>query len=44
MLTFLELNGVIVNCSDSELLNLGLGIATSELQENHIINFIRNHN
>ncbi|MGYP005798261315 len=41
MLTFLELNGIIINCSDEEIILLGLRIASGEFKQEDIITWIK---
>ncbi|MCS4487528.1 hypothetical protein NXS10_00840 [Streptococcus sp. SQ9-PEA] len=43
MLIFLELNGIVLNQTDEEIVQLGLGVASSELDYNAILEYIRNH-
>lgn len=33
MMTFLEMNGIILECSNEELIELGLGLASNKLDE-----------
>ena len=40
MLTFLELNGIAINCSDDELVSLGLNIASGKFTQKDILNWI----
>ena len=40
MLTFLELNGIVIDCSDDELVNLGLNIASGKFTQKDILNWI----
>ena len=44
MLVFLELNGMEINCSDEELINLGLGVASGEMKDENILAWILSHN
>ena len=37
MLTFLELNSIIINCSDEEIIILGLEIASGKFEQEDII-------
>ena len=37
MLTFLELNSIIINCSDKEIILLGIGIALGNVEQEDII-------
>lgn len=43
MITFLEINGVEVTCTDKELVILGLGLADGTLNDNDLLNWIINH-
>jgi len=40
MLTFLELNGIVIACSDDELVSLGLNIASGKFTQKDILNWI----
>ena len=43
MLTFLELNGIMIECSDDELVELGLNIASGKYDQEDILIWIRKH-
>ncbi|MGU8041632.1 type II toxin-antitoxin system death-on-curing family toxin, partial [Streptococcus suis] len=43
MIIFLELNGIVLNQTDEEVVKLGLGVASSELDYDAILEYIRNH-
>ena len=43
MIIFLELNGIVLNQTDDEVVKLGLGVASSELDYDAILEYIRNH-
>ena len=43
MLVFLELNGMAVDCSDEELIDLGLGVASGEISDEDIVLWILSH-
>lgn len=43
MLVLLELNGIVLDCTDVELVQLGVGIAASELTYEAILDFVKNH-
>ena len=43
MMTFLELNEMPVECSDDELIKLGLGIANGTMQQEDICSWIVEH-
>ena len=44
MLTFLELNSIIINCSDKEIILLGIGIASGKFEQEDIITLKNNLN
>ena len=43
MLVFLELNGIVLKQTDEEIVKLGIGVASSELDYDSILEYIRNH-
>lgn len=43
MIIFLELNGINLNQTDEEIVKLGLGVASSELDYDSILEYIRNY-
>ncbi|HFU3943062.1 TPA: type II toxin-antitoxin system death-on-curing family toxin [Streptococcus suis] len=43
MIIFLELNDIVLNQTDEEVVKLGLGVASSELDYDAILEYIRNH-
>lgn len=43
MLVLLEINNIILDCTDKELVNLGLGVASSKLNYEDILEFIKTH-
>ena len=43
MLTFLEVNGIRIECTDNELIELGLGVAAGEISYDEILDWILNH-
>lgn len=43
MLVFLEINGICVECTDDELVRLGLGLAESTLNEADLVKWIISH-
>ena len=43
MLAFLEVNGIRIECTDNELIDLGLGIAAGEIKYEEILGWILNH-
>lgn len=44
MITFLEINAIKLYCIDSELVEIGLGIATGTIGEKILLEFIISHN
>ncbi|MGD9567486.1 MAG: type II toxin-antitoxin system death-on-curing family toxin [Sedimentibacter sp.] len=43
MMTFLEMNGIIVECSNEELIELGLGLASNKLDDKDLLDWIIKH-
>ncbi|HEL1661001.1 TPA: type II toxin-antitoxin system death-on-curing family toxin [Streptococcus suis] len=43
MIIFLELNSIVLNQTNDEIVKLGLGVASSELDYDAILEYIRNH-
>jgi death-on-curing protein len=43
MLIFLEINGILVECTDDELVRLGQGLAESTLNEAELVEWIISH-
>jgi len=43
MLVFLDINGLPVDCTDDELITLGLGLADSSITEQELIEWIISH-
>ena len=43
MLTFLEAGGVRTSCTNSDVVNLGLSVASGEMKYEDILNWINNH-
>jgi len=43
MMSFLEANGIFLNCSDGDLVKLGLGLADCSLDEGDVLDFIIEH-
>ncbi len=43
MMSFLEANGIQVQCTDNELITLGIAIADNKITENEILLFIIEH-
>lgn len=44
MMTFLEINGIIFECSNEELIVLGLGLASNRLDDKDLLDWIIKHN
>lgn len=40
MMVFLDVNGIELNCTDEEIIDLGLGIASGEYDDKHILEWI----
>lgn len=43
MLTFLEVNGIRIECTDNELIELGLGVAAGDIKYEEILDWILIH-
>lgn len=43
MLTYLELNGILLNVTDEELIQLGLDLASGKIQDSHLLEWIIKH-
>ena len=43
MITFLEINGLSIDCTNQELVELGLGVADGRLKYNEILDWIKSH-
>ncbi len=43
MLTFLEVNGIRLECTDNELIEIGLGIAAGKIRYEELLDWILNH-
>lgn len=43
MLVLLEINGIVLECTDKELVSLGLGVASSKFTHDDILEFIKSH-
>ena len=43
MLTFLEVNGIRIKCTDSELIELGLGVAAGKIKYEELLDWILDH-
>jgi len=43
MLTFLELNGIKLNCTDEDIVSAGLKLASGEMGYEELLDWIRSH-
>ena len=43
MMTFLEINGIILECSSQELTDLGFGLASNKIDYKELLDWIINH-
>ncbi|MBE6971386.1 MAG: type II toxin-antitoxin system death-on-curing family toxin [Ruminococcaceae bacterium] len=43
MLTFLEVNGIRLECSDEELVHIGLSVADGSMGYEQLLNWVREH-
>lgn len=43
MMTFLEVNGIEIDCTDEELIILGLGLADGSINDIELLNWIISH-
>ena len=43
MMTFLELNGIKLNCSDSSIVDAGLKLASGEMKYEDLLNWVKEH-
>ena len=43
MLVFLEMNSINIKCTDSELIELGLGLAEGRIKEEELLGWILDH-
>lgn len=43
MISFLEINGIKLTCTDEEIVKIGLGIADDTMDEKTLLNFIIEH-
>lgn len=43
MISFLEINGIKLNCTDEEIVKIGLGIADGAMDEKTLLSFIVEH-
>lgn len=43
MLTFLEVNGIPITCTEEELVEVGLGIASGEMDYPNLLRWVQDH-
>lgn len=43
MLVFLKINGIEINCTDNELVTIGLDLASNKMNYIQLLNWIKNH-
>lgn len=43
MLTFLEVNGIKIECSDEDIIKAGLGVASGEMSYEDLLDWVRKH-
>ena len=43
MLTFLEMNGIRIRCSDEELVHVGLSVADGSMKYEELLQWVRDH-
>ena len=43
MLSFLELNGIRVRCSDADIVDAGLGVASGKMDYEGLLGWVHNH-
>lgn len=43
MLTFLELNGIKLNCKDQDIINAGLALAAGEMSYEELLEWVQEH-
>ena len=43
MLTFLEMNGIRIHCSDEELVHIGLSVADGSMRYEELLQWVRDH-
>ena len=43
MLTFLEANGIHVNCTNEDVFNIGIGVADGSISYEELLEWVRNH-
>ena len=43
MLTFLEINGIRIHCTDEELIQIGLGVASGSMTYEELVDWVYQH-
>ena len=43
MLTFLEMNGIRIQCTDDELVHIGLSVADGSMKYDELLQWVRDH-
>ena len=43
MLTFLEMNGIRIQCTDEELVHIGLSVADGSMKYDELLQWVRDH-
>jgi len=43
MLTFLEMNGIRIQCTDEELVHVGLSVADGSMEYEELLQWVRDH-
>ena len=43
MLSFLEMNGIRINCTDEELVHVGLSVADGSMDYAELLEWVREH-
>ena len=43
MLTFLEMNGIRIHCTDEELVHIGLSVADGSMKYEELLQWVRDH-
>ena len=43
MLTFLEMNGIRIDCTDAELVHIGLAVADGSMKYEELLQWVRDH-
>ena len=43
MLSFLELNGIKLNCTDADIVHAGLGVASGEMNYEQLLSWVKSH-